>query len=257
MTYVIIALSAFFISGLTLFSGFGLGTVLTPIFILFFPTPIAISLTAIVHFLNNIFKLFLLGKEGDREVLIKFGIPAILGAIVGSLTLSFIAQKSFIINYHLFKNVFSVELINLTIGILIMFFVLLEILPLLNKISFDKNLLPLGGILSGFFGGLSGNQGAFRSVFLLKCNLSKEKFIATSAILSCLVDTARISIYGMNFLNKEITNNFPLLIIAVLSAFLGSYLSKKLMHKITIKTVRILVLLMLLTISMGLITGFI
>jgi acyl-CoA reductase-like NAD-dependent aldehyde dehydrogenase len=39
--------------------------------------------------------------------------------------------------------------------------------------------LPVGGLLSGFFGGLSGHQGALRSVFLLRAGLTKESFIAT------------------------------------------------------------------------------
>lgn len=55
MEIIVIAIVAFFASGLTFFSGFGLGTLLLPAFALFFPIEIAISLTAIVHFLNNIF----------------------------------------------------------------------------------------------------------------------------------------------------------------------------------------------------------
>lgn len=255
MEYVIIGLSAFFISAITLFSGFGLGTVLTPVFILFFPAPIAISLTAIVHFLNNIFKLFLVGKHGNKELIIKFGVPAILGAIAGSITLTLIAKKSYIVNYSIFNQLFKVELVNLVIGILIMVFVLLEITPKLEQISFDKKLLPLGGILSGYFGGLSGNQGAFRSVFLLKCNLSNEQFIATGVILACLVDTARISVYGINLFNKETINELPILIIAMLSAFLGAYISKKFIHKVTINIIRTIIVIMLSTISIGLITG--
>lgn len=49
---------------------------------------------------------------------------------------------------------------------------------------FPPHWLPLGGLLSGFFGGLSGNQGALRSAFLLKAGLSKEAFIATGTVSS-------------------------------------------------------------------------
>lgn len=255
MIYVVIALSSFIISALTLFSGFGLGTVLTPVFILFFPIPIAISLTAIVHFLNNLFKLYLMGAHGNKEIILKFGIPAIIGAIIGSLLLSYISQKSFIISYYLFNHNFNVQLINLVIGILILFFVLFETIPKLNQITFNKNLLPFGGIISGFFGGFSGNQGAFRSLFLIKCNLSKEQFIATGIIIACLVDTARIIIYGARFFNRETLHNLPLLVIAVLFAFSGSYFSKKILKKVTIKTIKIIITIMLFIISAGLITG--
>jgi uncharacterized membrane protein YfcA len=61
MEYVIICLTAFGASLLTFFSGFGLGTILTPVMIIFFPAQEAIALTGIVHLLNNIFLfLFLL-----------------------------------------------------------------------------------------------------------------------------------------------------------------------------------------------------
>lgn len=54
MEYIIVCIVALLGSGLTLFSGFGLGTILVPVFALFFPIDLAIALTAIVHFLNNL-----------------------------------------------------------------------------------------------------------------------------------------------------------------------------------------------------------
>lgn len=257
MLYFIILLSAFFAAGLTFFSGFGLATVLTPVLIMFFPTPVAISLTAVVHFLNNIFKLILTGKNINKEVLLKFGITAMIGAVFGSFALVLIAKKSFIISYHLFNHNFKVELINLTIGMIILIFAIFEVLPEINNLSINKNLLPIGGALSGFFGGLSGHQGAFRSLFLLKCNLSKEQFVATGIIIACLVDIIRLSIYGVNFLNMEIGKDLNLLLLTTISAFLGSYIANKYMQKITINVIRNTVIALLLLISLGLITGLI
>lgn len=257
MSNLIIVLSAFVFAGLTFFSGFGLATVLTPVFILFFPVPIAISLTAIVHFLNNLFKLLLVGKRGDVEVLLKFGLPAMLGAVFGGLTLLVVAKKSFIINYHLFNYNVHVELIDLIIGVLILFFALLEIIPQSTQISINKNLLPIGGILSGFFGGLSGHQGAFRSVFLLKCNLSKEQFVATGILIACMVDFVRLSIYGASFFEKITVSELPLLVFIVLFAFLGSYLASKYLQKVTIGLIKIIITALLLVVSIGLITGLI
>lgn len=255
MAHIIIIFSAFLFSGLTFFSGFGLATVLTPVFILFFPVPIAISLTAVVHFLNNIFKLFLVGRHSNIEVLLKFGLPAMLGAFFGSYALLAMTKQNFIINYQLFNHGFHVQFVNFIIGILILVFALLEMIPQSGKISFNKNWLPFGGTLSGFFGGLSGHQGAFRSVFLLRCNLSKEQFIATGILIACLVDIVRLSIYGANFLTAESFNEFTFIAITVISAFLGSYLASKYMKKITISSIRVTIVIMLLFISIGLLTG--
>jgi hypothetical protein len=44
-----ICAAAFAASGLTLFAGFGLGTLLMPVVALFFPVDVAIAITALVH----------------------------------------------------------------------------------------------------------------------------------------------------------------------------------------------------------------
>ncbi len=58
MDYIVVCLVAVLVSVLTVFSGFGLGTALMPVFALFFPVPVAIAATAAVHLANNIFKVF-------------------------------------------------------------------------------------------------------------------------------------------------------------------------------------------------------
>src|ERR1700730_425096 len=70
--------------GVTLFSGFGLGTVLMPAFALFFPVPVAIAATAIVHLANNLFKFALVGRSADWRIALKFSLPAAVAAITGA-----------------------------------------------------------------------------------------------------------------------------------------------------------------------------
>ena len=84
MEIVFISLAAFFTAILTFFSGFGLGTILAPVFAIFFPIDIAIALTGVVHFTNNLFKITLVGRNADKTVLLKFGIPAILTSFIGA-----------------------------------------------------------------------------------------------------------------------------------------------------------------------------
>ena len=75
MEYIIISLTALIVSSLTLFSGFGLGTVLMPAFALFFPIPVAIAATAVVHLANNIFKVILVGRHADWGVFLRRYLP--------------------------------------------------------------------------------------------------------------------------------------------------------------------------------------
>lgn len=73
---LVICLVSLAVSGLTLFSGFGLGTVLMPVMAVFFPIETAVAITAVVHFANNDFKLLLFGRQADYQVVLRFGIPA-------------------------------------------------------------------------------------------------------------------------------------------------------------------------------------
>ena len=76
MVYLVICTVALFVSALTLFSGFGLGTLLMPAFSIFFPVEVAVAITAIVHLANNIFKLALVGRKADIRIVLKFALPA-------------------------------------------------------------------------------------------------------------------------------------------------------------------------------------
>ena len=255
--YIIICLVALLGSGLTLFSGFGLGTILVPVFALFFPIDIAITLTAIVHFLNNIFKLLLVGKNADKKVIIKFGIPSIIAAFVGAYFLTFVTKLQPLFSYTLLDKSFYIIPIKLTIGILLFVFALFDIVPKLTKVQFDTKYLPLGGFLSGFFGGLSGNQGALRTAFLMRVNLTKESFIATGVVVACLVDISRLTIYSNRFITFGTQLNYPLIISATLSAFIGAYFGNKLLKKVTIKTIQYLVAAMLIVFAILLGLGLI
>ncbi len=257
MEYVIIVLTSFFISAFTLFSGFGLGIMLMPVLAIFFSVEIAIALTAIVHFLNNLFKLVLLGKYANKKVVLRFGIPAIVAAILGSQLLVQLSELPVLYNYHLFVENFQITLIKLIVGALLIIFATMEAIPKLKNLSFDKKYLSIGGILSGFFGGLVGHQGALRSAFLIRAGLKKESFIATGVVISCLVDVFRLLVYSTHFSSTNIQRNWELLTTATLSAFSGAFLANLLVKKVTFKSIRIFVSVMLLLIAIAMITGII
>src|SRR5688572_23099692 len=174
MEIVIISLVAFLAAILTFFSGFGLGTILTPVFMIFFPVDLAIALTGVVHFFNNVFKLFLVGKKADKQVLIRFGIPAVIAAIAGAWLLLNITKLDPLFSYRINERTIEVYPVKFIISLLLIFFAILDLIPFLNKLQFGKKQMPVGGALSGFFGGLSGNQGALRSAFLIRSGLTKE-----------------------------------------------------------------------------------
>ena len=225
--YLILALLSFFAGGLTLFTGFGLSTILLPVFVIFFPVAIAVPSTAIVHFINNFYKLFIYFKQINTRILIRFGLPALLASIAGA----FLLQK-------LSSNERNLEIL---LGILIILISFMEMFPAIRNLKIGIKWAPLGGVISGFFGGLSGHQGLFRSAFLVKSGLSKNSFIATGVGIAVLVDITRLSVYGSTIFTTSIisSNDFWLpVIISTTSALFGVSLATDLVKKMTIDVIR-------------------
>jgi hypothetical protein len=188
-------------------------------------------------------------------VLLSFGIPAVAFAFFGALILGWLSGIPPIFEYAAFGNQIQVSPLKLVVGILILTFVMLELSPGFSSLSLDKKYLPYGGVISGFFGGLSGHRGAFRSMFLLKVGLGKEEFVATGVILAVMVDMSRMLIYGWEMSGQRQALQWPLVIAASVSAFMGAYFSSKLFRKITIKTIQIVVSVLLVVVSLGLMSG--
>src|SRR5688572_8743742 len=261
MELFILCVAALVTSLLTFFSGFGLGTILTPVFAVFFPVEIAIALTGVVHFLNNIFKLALVGFHADKTVSLRFGIPAFLFALLGALVLVRISDFAPLHSYSVAGREFFITPVKLIIAVLLICFVLMESVPYLKNLQFENlqfgKSLILGGALSGFFGGLSGNQGALRSAFLIKAGLSKESFIATGIVIACLVDFSRLGVYFSRFSESGLENNLTLVIAATLSAFIGAFAGSKLLKKITLEIVQLIVSVMLILLSIAIGSGLI
>jgi len=257
MEYLLICLVALIASGLTFLSGFGLGTILLPAFALFFPIDMAIAMTALVHFINNLFKMGLVGKFIDKSVALKFGLPAFFTSFLGATILVWLTGLQPVLTYTALGAEHQIMPIKLVVAILMLVFGFLEILPRFSAISFQPKFLFLGGALSGFFGGISGHQGALRSAFLVKLGLSKEAFIATGVLIACFVDITRIFVYSSHFTSEIIRGNFFLLLAAVLSAFLGATIGNRLLKKITMRGIQYIVSIFLIFIAVILGLGII
>ncbi len=216
--YLTIAISAFLASLISFFSGFGLGTILMPVMAIFFPLPIAISFTAIIHLLQNSLKTYLLWRVIDWNVALKFGLTALIASIPGAL-----------------------------------------LLKELSVFGSAKEYVFLGikGAVSGFFGGLSGNQGALRSVFLINTNLDKNAFIGTNAMISMMVDIARLVVYSLSFSHLLASANLSLCGIAIAAAGGGVLLGMTLLKKVTIEFIQKLIIVLLFLLGTLLILGII
>ena len=138
------------------------------------------------------------------RVTVKFTIPAFVSSVLGAMLLIRLGQIPAIYEYELFGKPFRIE-IRLTMGIIIAFFSLFDLLPRLSKLNRPSRYIPLGGAVSGFFGGLSGMQGALRSMFLIRAGLSKEQFIGTGVVSAVIVDISRLAVYGTALVSGRVT----------------------------------------------------
>ncbi|MDD3620526.1 MAG: TSUP family transporter [Desulfobulbaceae bacterium] len=262
ISLLVVSTASLITAGLTLYSGFGLGTLLMPVFALFFPVEMAVAATAVVHGAHSMFKMAAVGRHADRALVLRFGIPAIIAAFAGAAALGFVAHFGELARYSLGPRTAIVTPIKLVMAALMLVFALFELLPRLRDLKFDRRHLVLGGLLSGFFGGFSGHQGALRSAFLVKTGISTEAFVGTSAAIGFLVDMARIATYAVVFLAAKTAaptgpDQWPLILGATLSAFAGVMIAKRYLHKITMKTVQTLTGILLFGIALALGSGIV
>ncbi|KND51848.1 MAG: hypothetical protein ABA06_01145 [Parcubacteria bacterium C7867-001] len=243
MDFIVIGLVAFTASALTFFSGFGLGTLLLPAFAIFFSAPIALTATGIVHLLNNLFKGTLVRKNVDWRTVLRFGLPAVPAAILGAYLLTYLDTR----------------IASIVIGVILIAFAVLEFQPWFQRLTFPKKYLSLGGVATGFLGGLSGQQGALRSMFLLKSDFEAVKYIATGVFIAILIDLARLPTYLLGLKNvASITQHeIALIEFGTFCAFIGAWLGAKYVKKTTIGFIRYIVAGLMLCVGTALIVGLI
>ena len=219
--YFVILLVTFLASSVTLLTGFGVGSVLTPMFTLFYDVKTAVFLVSIVHLANNILKLGLFFRYVEKNILIRFGLVSVLGALAGSFLQGSVASEWVKVALALFLLVSGAS----------------EFIPKSSSVRIPRRLDFLGGFFSGLMGGLIGNQGAIRSAYLLNYNLSKEAFIATATSIAILIDLSRIPVYIYQQAEQLRCAAQPLVLITGV-AFAGTLAGRELLKKISLERFR-------------------
>jgi hypothetical protein len=255
---VLIAAAAMLAAGLTFFAGFGLGSMLLPVFAIFFPAELAVLATAIVHFVNNVTKATLMGRYVNWRVALWFGGPAVLAAVGGALLLDRLTELPVLYEQGWGPVVIQIKPLEGTIALMMIGFAIVELFRSNARVrTLPRMLLPLGGVLSGFFGGLSGHQGAFRSAVLIRAGLDKNTFIGTGVAIALAVDLVRITTYSISLEALLKQAYMPTIFLGCLAAIFGSLSGRFLLQKVTLQFVQQLVALGILLIALALGLGLI
>ena len=181
-------MTVWFLAGLLLLSlfsgataavvGFGIGSLLTPFLALRVGMPIAVAAVALPHAAATAFRCWRLRTAIDWSLTRRFGLLSAAGGLAGALLYTRLGGRA------------------LTIA--------LALLLILTGLSGLTGIAPrrrptravwLLGLVSGFFGGLAGNQGGVRSAALLAFQLPPLSLVATATAIGLLVDLARTPIY--------------------------------------------------------------
>ena len=244
---------------LTFYTGFGLGTLLLPAFAVFMPVQHAIAATAIVHLLNNLWKAALVGRHADRSLIVPFGASSAMGAFIGAWVLSALGTPAVLAVWHASDRAFGITAVNVTVGAVMLGFAILELSPGLDTMAYHRRLTVPMGLASGFFGGLSGHQGALRSAFLSRSGLTPQTLVATRCVVACIVDLTRLGVYfgataaAWDSLGSH--DRRSLIVWAAGAALVGSFLGTRLLHKATMPRLRRVTGVALVVLSIALASG--
>lgn len=228
-----ILITAIFSGCVAAISGFGIGSLLTPLLSLKFGTKLAISAVAIPHFVGTFIRFWVLKAKIDKKILIHFGISSALGGLVGAL---------------LFWKIKS-PVLTIFFGLILIFAGFMELSNIAKRVKFGKVTALIGGGISGFLGGLIGNQGGIRSAALLSFDIDAKTFVATSTAIGLIVDVVRTPIYFF-IQTKEIINIWGDILIAIIGVVIGTIIGLKILNKIPKDIFRIIVAVLLLMLGL-------
>lgn len=227
-------LAAIVAGGIASLSGFGIGSILTPLLAITLGTKLAVAIVSIPHFIGTALRFALIREHLDKRVLVTFGIASAIGGLTGALL--HVWLHSAILGY--------------TLGSLLIFAGVMGLTGVAERMRFGRTTGWIAGMLSGVFGGLVGNQGGIRSAALLGFNVSKEAFVATATAIALLVDLFRMPVYAVTQY-REIASVWPLVVIGTAGVIVGTLAGKPLLRRIPEKTYRMIVSIIILALGIS------
>jgi uncharacterized membrane protein YfcA len=202
---IVLLLVAVLAGGVASISGFGIGSLITPLLALKIGTSIAVAGVSIAHFLGTALRFWIWKKYVNKQVLISFGITSAVGGLIGAL----------------FHNIFQNVVLTVIFGCLLAFAGISGLTGLSQKLRFNGPAAWMAGALSGVFGGLVGNQGGIRSAAMFGFDLRGKEFVATATGIALAVDCARMPVYF--FIQwKDILSIWPLIVFASAGVLIGT-----------------------------------
>jgi hypothetical protein len=218
-------------------SGFGIGSLLTPLLVLSLgmPTASAVAVLAIPHAFATAIRFTRLRGDVHGPTFREFGVASAVGGLAGAALQSQLTSP----------------VLTLVLSALIVLAGTTELLQRRVPLPQTSGWRLVGGMLSGLFGGLVGNQGGIRSAALLGFQLQPRQLVATATASALLVDAARVPIYFLTA-RAAIADSLHLLLVVAAGVTVGTFIGVPILGRIPESAYRRLVGALLIVLGISL-----
>ena len=213
-------------------AGFGIGSILTPVFNTHVDMRLAVAAVSIPHVAATAVRFWRMRRATDRGVLKSFGLMSAAGGLTGALLQRYASSPVLII-------VFATLLVFVGVA---------GLTGLSERMRFGRRAGWIAGAVSGLLGGLVGNQGGIRSASLLGYDLSPAAFVATATAIGLIVDAARMPVYVATEAER-LAQLGPAIIVATAGTVAGTLAGERVLKRIPPRLFRKLVALLVLALG--------
>jgi uncharacterized membrane protein YfcA len=196
-------------------AGFGIGSLLTPAIATATGAKLAVAAVSIPHAIGTAIRFWRFRKNVNWSVVRSFGITSAAGGLTGALLNTFASNR----------------VLEFVFGSLLVAAGSSQLTGYARTWRLRGALAWIGGALSGFFGGLVGNQGGIRTAAMLGFEVDKRQFVATTTAVALLIDAARVPVY-LVVESSGLTAMWRTISVATAGVILGTFVGEKLLARV-------------------------
>jgi uncharacterized membrane protein YfcA len=219
-------------------AGFGIGSLLTPAIALATGTKLAVAAVSVPHLIGTSIRFSRFRRDIDWAIVRSFGATSAAGGLIGAVLNTWATSRAL-------EIVFGLLLITAGVS---------QITGAATRWRLRGRLAWFGGALSGFFGGLVGNQGGIRTAAMLGFDVDKRRFVATTTAVALLIDLARVPVY-LAVETAALVGMWPIITLATMGVVTGTFFGETLLTRVAEKKFRTVVGAMLVVLGASFLIG--